>query len=288
MPAMTSLVGLSTYAYFWRMSERIGEPMSLDDVLRDAAAHGAEVFQICDHEPLTTAGDARLQSIRTLANELRLELEIGTRGTDPAHLRRYLDIAKRLDAGLVRTMCTSGDDRPATSETVQRLESVTPLYEAAGVTLALETYEQVPTEDLVGIIQHIGSDSVGICLDPANTVANLEMPDDVVARCVPFTRNWHVKDFDFTRLPGWVGFRYGGVAIGTGRLDYAGIARALHIPHSAVNRIIEFWLPWQSSENTPLDEAAATVRTEAEWTSRTIDYIRSNTPSPTPCLPPPT
>ena len=94
---MTSLLGLSTYAYFWRMSDRVPSPMSLDDALRDAATHdGVDLFQICDHLPLDTASDDRLAAIRALADEVGLALEVGTRGTDPAHLARYLHVAQVL------------------------------------------------------------------------------------------------------------------------------------------------------------------------------------------------
>jgi 3-oxoisoapionate decarboxylase len=142
-----------------------------------------------------------------------------------------------------------------------------PEYEAAGVTLALETYEQVSTAELVRTVTKIGSANLGICLDPANTVANLEHPDDVTARCAPYVKNWHVKDFDFTRSPGWIGFQYSGAPIGTGRLDYDGIRAAIRPDERDINQIIEFWVPWQGS-------ADATIRTERDWTELTIDYIR--------------
>ena len=265
---MTSLLGLSTYAYFWRMSDRVPSPMSLDDALRDAAAQGVELFQICDHLPLDTADDERLAAIRSLADELGLALEIGTRGTEPSHLARYLHIANALGVTLVRSMWSAGDDLPDPIETDRRLRQALPAYEDAGVVLALETYEVVSSVELVAVVAAIGSPSLGICLDPANTVANLEHPADVVRRCAPYTVNWHVKDSDFTRSPGWVGFQYTGVPIGTGRLDYAAVDAAIE-PHArGINRVIEFWLPWQ-------DDAETTTRTEREWTENTIEYIRS-------------
>jgi 3-oxoisoapionate decarboxylase len=265
---MTSLLGLSTYAYFWRMSDRVPTPMSLDDAMRDAAAAGVDLFQICDHLPLDTATDARLASIRALAESLGLTLEIGTRGTAPEHLTRYLHIADVLGVTLVRSMWSSGADLPTPDEAEARIRMVIPFYEAAGVTLALETYEVVTSTALVDLVTTIGSPALGICLDPANTVANLELPADVTARCAPYIVNWHVKDFDFTRSPGWVGFQYTGVPIGTGRLSYDDIAAAISPDERGINRVIEFWLPWQ-------DDPQTTVRTEQEWTANTIEYIRS-------------
>lgn len=278
---MTSLLGLSTYAYSWRMSERVPEPMSLDDAMRDAASHdGVDLFQICDHLPLDTASDERLAAIRTLASDLGLTLEVGTRGTHPDHLARYLHVAEQLGASLVRSMWTSGDDQPDAAETERRLRAALPAYERSGVTLALETYEVVATADLVGVVETIGSAYLGICLDPTNTVARLERPAEVVALTAPYVRNWHVKDAAFTRSPGWVGFQYTGVRTGTGLLDYDAVRAAID-PHTrGINRVIEFWLPWQDAAagTEPLGDetpAQTTTRTEAEWTQHTIDHIRS-------------
>ncbi|MFJ2980315.1 sugar phosphate isomerase/epimerase family protein [Curtobacterium sp. NPDC087082] len=274
---MTSLLGLSTYAYFWRMSDRVPDPMSLDDAMRDAAAHdGVDLFQICDHLPLDTASDDRLAAIRALADELGLALEVGTRGTAPEHLARYLHVAQALGATLVRSMWTSGDDQPDALETERRLRRALPAYEAAGVTLALETYEVVATEDLVAVVRAVGSDHLGICLDPANTVARLEHPADVVAAAAPYTRNWHVKDSGFTRSPGWVGFQYTGVRTGTGLLDYDAVHAAINPDARGINRVIEFWLPWQDEAlGATGDPAQTTTRIEAAWTEHTIEYIRS-------------
>ncbi|SFF32792.1 sugar phosphate isomerase/epimerase family protein [Curtobacterium sp. YR515] len=274
---MTSLLGLSTYAYFWRMSDRVPDPMSLDDAMRDAAAHdGVDLFQICDHLPLDTASDDRLAAIRALADELGLALEVGTRGTAPEHLARYLHVAQALGATLVRSMWTSGDDQPDALETERRLRRALPAYEAAGVTLALETYEVVATEDLVAVVRAVGSDHLGICLDPANTVARLEHPADVVTAAAPYTRNWHVKDSGFTRSPGWVGFQYTGVRTGTGLLDYDAVRAAIDPDARGINRVIEFWLPWQDETlGSTGDPAQTTTRIEAAWTEHTIEYIRS-------------
>lgn len=262
------MIGLSSYAYFWRASERVERPMTLGDMLRDARALGADLFQICDYAPLDDFTDDELAATRALAVEIGLTLEIGTRGTDPRHLDRYLALAVALGATLVRSMWTSGDDRPDIVESDTRLRQVLPSYEAAGVTLALETYEQVSSTELVALVRSIGSPNLGICLDPANTVANLELPSDVTARCLPFVVNWHVKDFDFTRQAGWVGFSLVGVPLGEGRLDYDAMLRDLDPAARGINQIVEHWLPWQDDEET-------TVRLEAEWTEQNLSYLRS-------------
>lgn len=269
----TGPVGLSTYAYFWRSSDRVPAPLTLADMLRDTARLGADVFQICDYAPLAGLSRGELAEVRSLADDLGLVIEIGTRGTDPAHLARHLEIAQELGARLVRSMWTSGDDRPTLDENVARLREVLPAYESAGVTLALETYEQVSTADLVSLVEAVGSSCLGVCLDPANTVARLELPADVTARVTPHVVNWHVKDFDFTREDGWVGFSLVGVPLGTGKLDYSGVLRDL--PDAGpdgrpITRVVEHWLPWQGDPET-------TTRLEAEWTQHNLSYLKENT-----------
>lgn len=265
------MIGLSTYAFFWRWSDRVDEPLSLADMLRATADDGVGVFQICDYPPLDELTANDLADARALADDLGLVLEVGTKGTDPVVLERYLGIAEALGASLVRSMWTVGDDRPSPTEAERRVRSVLGAYAAAGVTLALETYEQVPTTDLVTLIETVASPNLGICLDPANPVANLESPVEVTRACAPYTANWHVKDFDFTRSPGWVGFVLAGAPLGTGRLDYDDIARQVQPEERGINRIVEHWLPWAGDAHT-------TTQLEAAWTATSITYLQEKQP----------
>ena len=264
--------GAGTYAYSWRSSPRVEHPMSIADQLRDAAALGAQVFQICDDPHLEELDDDGLLALRRTADELHLALEVGTRGTDTEHLHRWLSVAELLGARLVRSMWTAGADRPDRAETERRLRATLPDYARAGVTLALETYEQVPTTALVDVVETLGSEHLGICLDPANTVAALEHPTDVLARCAPHVKNWHVKDFAFTRAEGWVGFSLAGAPLGQGLLDYDAVVAAVDPVGRGISRIAEHWLPWQG-------DAVTTARTEAAWTATTLHRL-TTTPGP--------
>lgn len=263
------MIGLSTYAYFWRMHERSGAPMSLADVLRDTAEQRVHLFQICDHAPLADYDDAALADLRALAGSLGIRLQVGTRGTAPDTLRTYLRLARALGADLVRSMWTAGDDRPDRAETEQRLRAVLPEYRAAGVRLSLETYEQVSSTELVAVVEAIDDPLLGICLDPANCVANLELPLDVTDRCARHVSNWHVKDFAFGRKDGWVGFSLVGTALGEGRLDYAGMRDRLRPHERGIDQVVEFWLPWQG-------DATTTERMEADWTASTLTELRKH------------
>jgi sugar phosphate isomerase/epimerase len=269
------MIGLGTYAYFWRHQTTLpdgsfGEPIDLPQMLRESAELGAEVFQICDYAPLLAFSGAELRDLRALATDLGLTLELGSRGIAPDHLATFLELAGILGVALVRSMLFAADSRPTLVEAERMLRTTLPHYAAAGVTLALETYEQVPSGDLVGLVETIGSPSLGICLDPANCVAALENPREVVERCAPYVANIHVKDFAFTRQAGWVGFELAGVPLGEGLLDYDHLVRTVDPHGRGISRIVEHWVPWQG-------DLAATVAIEDDWTSRNLAYLKEHT-----------
>lgn len=262
------MIGLGTYAFYWQHSDRVPAPLSLTSVFEATRELGVSLFQICDHEPLDRMTDAELHTTAAVARELGLTIEIGTKGIEPGRLARFLAIARIFDARLVRSMIHGPGSRPSIVEAEENLRRALPAYERAGVTLALETYEQVATVDLVALVTRIDSPQLGICLDPANVVARLELPRDCVERTAPHVRNVHVKDFAFDRQDGWVGFTYSGAPMGEGMHDYAHLRRTVRPHERGINEIVEHWLPWQA-------DATTTIRTEREWTRITLEHLRS-------------
>ena len=260
-------IGLSTYAYFWQWSEHAPEPLSLTGMLADTARHGVSLFQICDYPPLESMSGEQLRAVRETADRLDVELELGTRGLRPEHLRRFLQLAELLGARLVRSMMHTADDKPDLDEAERRLREVLPEYAAAGVTIALETYEQVPTGTLVELVERVGDPHLGICLDPANVVAALEHPVSVVESTAAHVRNVHVKDFEFVRSPGWVGFSLIGAPLGDGLLDREHLLRQVRPQDRGINEVIEHWLPWQGDAHT-------TCAVEREWTAHNLEQLR--------------
>ena len=262
------MIGLGTYAFFWQLSTRVPQPMSLIDAFEATKALGVDLFQICDYAPLDELTEAQLTDAARCARELGLTIQLGTKGLEPERLERFLALAETFDARLVRGMPYNDTFRPTRETAADILSTWMPRYRAAGVTLALETYEQIATGDLVALIERVESPALGVCLDPANVVARLELPRDCVEATAPLVLNVHVKDFAFARQPGWVGFTYGGAPMGTGLHDYAHLRRTVEPRERGIDEIVEHWLSWQG-------DAETTVRTEREWTRTTIEYLRS-------------
>lgn len=261
------MIGLGSYAFFWQQSERVTQPLSLIGAFEATKELGVDLFQICDYAPLDTMSDRELRDAARAAAELGLTIELGTKGVEPERLSRYLRLADAFDARLIRSMLYSADTRPTLDEGMSWIRDALIDYRAAGVRLALETYEQLPTQRLLALIDGVASDLLGICLDPANVVAGLEIPRETVERTAEFVTNVHVKDFAFSRQAGWVGFTYSGTRMGEGLHDYEHLLRTVRPRERGINEIVEHWLPWQ-------DDPETTIRTEREWTLATLEYLR--------------
>lgn len=262
------MIGLGSYAFFWQHSDRVEKPLSLIGAFERTRELDLELFQICDYTPLLTMTTAELRDAAHVAAALGLSIELGTKGVAPEHLHRFLRLAELFDSTLVRSMVYAPDSRPTLAEAEASLSQAMRDYEAAGVTLALETYEQLPTTELIGLIERVGSERLGICLDPANVVAGLELPREAVTRCAELTRNVHAKDFAFSRQDGWVGFSYGGAPLGHGLHDYPQLLAEVQPEARGINEIVEHWLPWQG-------DPEQTVQTEIAWTTTAVNYLRS-------------
>lgn len=263
------MIGLGSYAFFWQQSDRVEKPLSLIDVFERSSALGVELFQICDWAPLEQMTERELDEAATAARRLGLRIQLGTKGLEADRLEWYLRLSERFSATLVRSMVAySGSATPTRDEAIRMLEHALPAYRAAGVTLALETYELIPTKVLLEIIDRVGADHLGICLDPANVVAALESPRAAVELCADLTRNVHAKDFAFARQPGWVGFTYSGARMGSGLHDYNHLLATVQPRERGIDEIVEHWLPWQG-------DTRSTIEAEQAWTAAALDYLRS-------------
>lgn len=258
-----STIGLSTYSFFWQWHETAPRPLSLIDLVTKTAGWDVDLLQLCDHPAVDRLDPPGAADLLATGRDLGVSFELGTRGLDTAHLLHYLDLAGRLDVTLVRSMVR----REEIPDAAELLTRVVPAYAEAGVTLALETYEQIPTTMLVDLVREVDDAYLGIVLDPGNSVAALETPRSTIDLTADLTRNLHVKDFAFSRQAGWVGFTYAGARLGEGLLDYDYLVSQVRPWERGINQIVEHWLVWQG-------DSATTCRLEDDWTLHSLDYLR--------------
>lgn len=261
-------IGVGTYSLLWEWHELNPRPLALPALLDRAAELECDVFQICDYPLIEQLTTSELRSLREQAAASKLRLELGTRGIDPAHLGHYLDIADSLGVTLLRSMIHTEEISVGPHQAIDTLRGFLPRLESSGITLALETYEQVSTATLVSVVEALDSPHVGICLDPANCVSALEHPATVIDTTATHVKNLHVKDFRFDRQQGWIGFTLQGARIGEGLLGLEHELNTVYQEGRSPSAIVEHWLPWQGN----LDK---TLSIERDWTAATLAALRT-------------
>ncbi|MCJ7739240.1 MAG: sugar phosphate isomerase/epimerase [Anaerolineae bacterium] len=136
-------LGISSYTYSWavgipgHLPERPVRPI---DLLARASALGVRVVQIADNMPLHLLPAAELEVLAEHAQDLGLDIEIGTRGILPAHLHTYLQLARQLKSSILRVVVDTAESHPTRAEIVRTITSFCLELEQAGVVLAIENH----------------------------------------------------------------------------------------------------------------------------------------------------
>jgi sugar phosphate isomerase/epimerase len=264
-------IGISSWSYPWALGvagfEPPRQPFTLPNLLERASELKVSVVQLADNLPLHKLNPAEVRDVRDQADSLGLTIEVGTRGVEPAHLLRYLDLALELRAGLVRTLTHTAESKPSLGQAEKWIREVLPAFEAARVVLGLENYELHSSSDLAALVRRLDSPQVGVCLDTVNSLGRLETPECVVEALAPFTVNLHVKDFVIERVPQMMGYVVRGAPAGTGMLAIPWLLGKMP-PSSNITAVLEQWPPLNES-------VEATVAMEREWAEQGVRYLRS-------------
>jgi sugar phosphate isomerase/epimerase len=268
-------LGISSYTYTWavgvpgHLPER---PMSLLDLLDKASALGVRVLQVADNLPLDRLSDAELETFESRAAELDIGIEVGTRGIAHQQLRTYLRLAERLRSPLVRIVIDTPDHHPHEDQVISALKDIMPEFERAGVCLAVENHDRFKARTLAEILERVGSEFVGICLDTVNSFGALEGPEAVLETLGPSVVNLHVKDFAICRADHMMGFSIEGRPAGQGRMNLPWLFQELRDQGRDPNAILELWTP-------PAETLAATIAKEDAWATASVEYLRTLIPN---------
>jgi 3-oxoisoapionate decarboxylase len=241
--------------------------MTAFDLIEAASRLGVRVVQFCDNLPLTGLPPSALEMFAQRVRELGLQIELGTRGMAPSNLRKHLELARRFNCQFVRLVTDSAGEEPSPEQVIARLKEILPEFAAAGICLAIENHDRFSSATLARIVEQLGPDRVGICLDTVNSFGALEGPEVVVKTLAPYTLNLHVKDFTIERVGSQMGFSIYGCAAGKGRLDIPWLLEQLRASNRDVNAILELWTPFFLS-------LPDTVAQEAKWAEESVRYLR--------------
>ena len=214
MPAL-SAVGVDTYSYHRLLGEvRDGEshpgvePITWEQCVEHAWSCGAEVVAVetCYLEAPGALSTSAVQLLRRPGTMLSwghpYGLAFGADAAAAEDVRVWLDFARRLDHATMRVVVGHPALREGTpaGRDEQMRRSLTPLRrvaehaEALGVAVAVENHGDLTAEQLLWLIDEIGSERLGVCFDTVNA---LRVGDDLLAAVgalAPRVLAVHLKD----------------------------------------------------------------------------------------------
>jgi 3-oxoisoapionate decarboxylase len=268
-------LGISSYTFVWSVGvpgfPQPRVPLTADGLLAKATELAVRVVQIADNLPLDRLSPVEIDELARRAADLQIDMEVGTCGIDPAHLRTYLALAVKLCSPIVRVVVDTPAWEPSPDDVVASLQAVLPNFSRAGVCLAIENHDRFPAEILAEIVKLCDSRHLGICLDTANSLACGEDLKSVLRVLGPFVVNLHVKDFRVVRLPHKKGLIVEGCPAGKGLVNIPRLLAELRELQRDPNLILELWPP-------PEATIRRTVAKEEAWARTSVEYLRQFVP----------
>jgi len=268
-------LGIGSYTYTWAVGvpgHAPAHPMTALELLDEARRLDVSVVQVCDNLPLANLNEADIAAFDQKARQLGIAIELGTHGLEPSNLLAHLRLAQRLRCSFLRLVIDADGDEPPPEEAVERLKEFMPEFQRAKVRLAIENHDRFTAAKLARIIERLGPDHAGICLDTANSLGALEGPRIVVETLAPYTLNLHIKDITIRRVPSKMGFIVDGCAAGRGRLDVPWVLECLRAHGRNPNAIVELWTPY----GLTLEE---TIARERLWAGESVRNLRALIPT---------
>jgi 3-oxoisoapionate decarboxylase len=215
-PAADLRIGVDSYSYHRLFGEiRAGEDEPSrafhdpQDPVRHARALGIDGVSIetCFLPP---PAEVDVAALREAAGRLELViswghrhgLEFGASSTALPDLLEWLELAATLGCRVVRCVAASPPFRGLAPVEEQIARTVPPLREAAararslGLRLALENHGDLRAPELLELVERVGDDALGVCLDTANALRVGDEALEATELLAPLTAMVHLKDIE--------------------------------------------------------------------------------------------
>ena len=108
---------------------------------------------------------------------------------------------------------------PEVPEIIDLIQEHLPSLQEKNITLSIENHDRLQARELAQIMEDVGSEQLGICLDSVNSMGAGEGLAQIVQTLAPYTVNLHVKDFCIRRMPHLMSFGIDGRTAGKGMLN---------------------------------------------------------------------
>jgi sugar phosphate isomerase/epimerase len=176
-------------------------------------------------------------------------------------------LADHLNAPLIRFVIDTVQFEPDCDYIIHSIKNILPELKKNKITLGIENHDRLKAKELANIMEAVGDDQVGICLDCVNSIGageGLAYVSDVLA---PYTVNLHIKDFIIKRLPHLMGFTVTGCPAGQGNTDIDMLMEKIGKYARCQSAVLEQWV-------VPANSEKETVLKEQQWAKASIDFLK--------------
>ncbi|PLW76567.1 sugar phosphate isomerase/epimerase family protein [Cohaesibacter celericrescens] len=258
-------LGLGSYAFRWSIGikDRIPvKPMTAFDVLDEADNYGLGVVQYADNMPLDQLSESEHYRLFEQAQEKGIALELGTQSFHAEEIDRYLIIGKRLNTKILRVALDAADALVPVADLVEQMRPLLETARQANIRIAIENHFNFPSPRMVELLEAVNDETLGVCLDVANSICAGEWPEETIRLLAPYTINFHLKDYVIIPDNYGVGFDISGVPLGQGRAPIPWILDQLAHCDPDMSVLLEHWLPYNlaAQEREWLDQTVAAAK----------------------------
>ena len=264
------ILGLSSFTFGWSIGvpgTMPANPMTEHVLIEKTLDAGLSCLQIGDNLPLHTFSTERLDALRSRLTHEKIRLEIGARKLTHKNLAQYLKLCEYLGSPLLRFVIDGPDYKPDILTLGSMVREYVPLLKEKGIRLGIENHDRFRAKELATLLDSVGDDHVGICLDCVNSLGAGEGIEHVSQVLAPYTLNLHIKDYRIKRLPHQMGFIIEGCPAGEGMTNVPRLVEILRPYNRCESAVLEQWVvPEPSIENTVLKEH--------QWAERGWRYLK--------------
>ena len=243
-------LGLDSYSLRWQGWDAF-------QFLDYAAQLGLDNVQFSERDNLASHEAGYLRELKAHADALGLTIEIGMGsfdrfatsfrpefGSGEEQLAAMLHVAATVGSPVVRCFLGSQDERLGAvplgahiAECARTLRAVAPLVRETGIKIAVENHGGVDllARELRELIESVGPETVGVCLDTGNPPYAAEDPLLSTAILAPYAITTHLRDTKVWATAEGAAAQW--VPLGAGSADLPAILALLaeHAPTIAIN-----------------------------------------------------
>lgn len=264
-------LGISSYTYTWAVGvpgSMPKKPLTAYDLIDKTITAGLGLVQVADNLPLEMLAVSGLEDLHQYASSKNVTIEMGGRGLTPEHTMKCLQTAECLHSPILRMVIDTKGFEPDINTVISIIHELEPEFKSRNIMLAIENHDRLKVWEFRKIIEDTGSDNVGICLDSVNSMGAGEGFNTVADILIPYTINFHIKDFTIFRVSHKMGLVIEGRSAGKGMLNIPELIARIKETGRCHSAILELWTP-------PAENIDETIRKESLWAEESISYLKS-------------